>query len=162
MYVSIEKAVQYLRLLLDIGNTPEDKYRGSFMTEDVESREQIENLAAKKSKKGITVEFIKPENFRQIYAIGAAGGHSPYDFRIGFYNDTPKMFGDASESRVIERRVETEIILSPVAALELNRWLSQHINEYESVFGPIARAIPRPKKEPAKSVDESTNIQGYI
>jgi hypothetical protein len=132
------------------------------MTEDVESREQIENLAAKKSKKGITVEFIKPENFRQIYAIGAAGGHSPYDFRIGFYNDTPKMFGDASESRVIERRVETEIILSPVAALELNRWLSQHINEYESVFGPIARALPRPKKEPAKSVDESTNIQGYI
>ena len=132
------------------------------MTEDIESREQIENLVAKKSKKGIIVEFIKPESFRQIYAIGAAGGHSPYDFRIGFYNDTPKMFGDASESRVIERRVETEIILSPVAALELNRWLTQHINEYESVFGPIARAIPRPKKEPVKSVDESTNIQGYI
>ena len=132
------------------------------MTEDFESREQIENLAVKKSKKGIIVEFIKPESFRQIYAIGAAGGHSPYDFRIGFYNDTPKMFGDASESRVIERRVETEIILSPIAALELNRWLSQHINEYESVFGPIARAIPRPKKEPTKSVDESTNIQGYI
>ena len=132
------------------------------MTEDVESREQIENLAIKKSKKGITVEFIKPESFRQIYAIGAAGGHSPYDFRIGFYNDTPKMFGDASESRVIERRVETEIILSPVAALELNRWLSQHISEYESVFGPIASAIPRPKKEPTKSVGESTNIQGYI
>ena len=132
------------------------------MIEDIESREQTDNLAVKKSKKGITVEFVKPENFRQIYAIGAAGGHSPYDFRIGFYNDTPKMFGDASESRVIERRVETEIILSPVAALELNRWLSQHISEYESVFGPIARAIPRPKKESAKSVDESTNIQGYI
>lgn len=132
------------------------------MTEDVESRELIENLAIKKSNKGITVEFVKPESFRQIYAIGAAGGHSPYDFRIGFYNDTPKMFGDASESRVIERRVETEIILSPVAALELNRWLSQHISEYESVFGPIARAIPRPKKELTKSVDESTNIQGYI
>jgi hypothetical protein len=132
------------------------------MTEDVESRENVENSAAKKSRKGITVDFMKPESFRQIYAIGAAGGHSPYDFRIGFYNDTPKMFGDASESRVIERRVEAEIILSPVAALELSRWLSQHINEYESVFGPIARAIPRPKKEPTKSVDESTNIQGYI
>lgn len=89
---------------------------------------------------------MKPDNFRQIYAIGAAGGHSPYDFRIGFYNDTPKMFGDVSESRVIQRRVEAEIILSPVAALELSRWLTQHINEYESVFGPIARAIPRPKK----------------
>ena len=132
------------------------------MTEDVESRENVENSDANKSKKGIAVEFMKPESFRQIYAIGAAGGHSPYDFRIGFYNDTPKMFGDASESRVIERRVEAEIILSPVAALELSRWLSQHINEYESVFGPIARAIPRPKKEPTKSVDESTNIQGYI
>ena len=132
------------------------------MTEDVDSRENIEHSAAKKNKTGIIVEFVKPESFRQIYAIGAAGGHSPYDFRIGFYNDTPKMFGDASESRIIERRVETEIILSPVAALELNRWLSQHINEYESVFGPIARAIPRPKKEPTKSVDESTNIQGYI
>ena len=132
------------------------------MTEDIDSRENMEHSAAKKNKTGIIVEFVKPESFRQIYAIGAAGGHSPYDFRIGFYNDTPKMFGDASESRIIERRVETEIILSPVAALELNRWLSQHINEYESVFGPIARAIPRPKKEPTKSVDESTNIQGYI
>jgi hypothetical protein len=133
------------------------------MTEDVESRENIESAVSKKGKKGITIEFIKPEAFRQIYAIGAAGGHSPYDFRIGFYNDTPKMFGDASETRVIERRVEAEVILSPVAALELNRWLTQHINEYESVFGPIARAIPRPpKKESSKSVDESTNIQGYI
>ncbi|AKB79390.1 hypothetical protein MSHOH_2907 [Methanosarcina horonobensis HB-1 = JCM 15518] len=133
------------------------------MTEDVESRENIEGAAPKKGKKSITIEFVKPEDFRQIYAIGAAGGHSPYDFRIGFYNDTPKMFGDSSESRVIERRVEAEVILSPVAALELSRWLTQHINEYESVFGPIARAIPRlPRKEPSKSVDESTNIQGYI
>lgn len=132
------------------------------MTEDIEPKENNEIQASKKGKKSITIEFIKPENFRQIYAIGAAGGHSPYDFRIGFYNDTPKIFGDASESRVIERRVETEVILSPVAALELNRWLTQHINEYESVFGPISRAIPRPRKEPAKPVDESTNIQGYI
>lgn len=133
------------------------------MTEDVESRENIESAASKKIKKSITIEFVKPENFRQIYAIGAAGGHSPYDFRIGFYNDTPKLFGDASESRVIQRRVETEVILSPVAALELSRWLTQHINEYESVFGPIARAIPRPRKESsAKIVDESTDLQGYI
>jgi len=133
------------------------------MTEDVESRENIEGAASKKIKKSITIEFVKPENFRQIYAIGAAGGHSPYDFRIGFYNDTPKLLGDASESRVIQRRVETEVILSPVAALELSRWLTQHINEYESVFGPIARAIPRPRKESsAKLVDESTDLQGYI
>ncbi|AKB28419.1 hypothetical protein MSSAC_1412 [Methanosarcina siciliae C2J] len=133
------------------------------MAENIESRENVESSVSKKGKKSITIEFVKPEDFRQIYAIGAAGGHSPYDFRIGFYNDTPKMFGDASESRVIERRVEAEVILSPVAALELNRWLTQHINEYESVFGPIARAMPRPlRKEPAKSSNESTDIQGYI
>lgn len=132
------------------------------MTEDVEPREGKESAVPKKAKKGITIDFVKPENFRQIYAIGAAGGHSPYDFRIGFYNDTPKMFGDSSESRVIERRVEAEVILSPVAALELNRWLTQHIKEYESVFGPIARAIPRPKKEVTKVVEDSTELQGYI
>ena len=132
------------------------------MAEDVESRENIEGEASKRASKSIAIEFVKPEDFRQIYAIGAAGGHSPYDFRIGFYNDTPKMFGDASESRVIQRRVEAEVILSPVAALELSRWLTQHINEYESVFGPIARAIPRPRKESAKPVDENTDIQGYI
>ncbi|MDD3247766.1 MAG: DUF3467 domain-containing protein [Methanosarcina sp.] len=132
------------------------------MAENVESRENIESEASKKGKKSITIEFLKPEDFRQIYAIGAAGGHSPYDFRIGFYNDTPKMFGDASESRVIERRVETEVILSPVAALELNRWLTQHINEYESVFGPISRSIPRMTKKESVKVDESTDIQGYI
>jgi len=132
------------------------------MAENVESRENTESAAPKKGKKSITIEFLKPEDFRQIYAIGAAGGHSPYDFRIGFYNDTPKMFGDSSESRVIERRVETEVILSPVAALELNRWLTQHINEYESVFGPISRSIPRMTKKETVKVDESTDIQGYI
>ena len=35
------------------------------MTEDVESRENIESAASKKIKKGITIEFVKPENFRR-------------------------------------------------------------------------------------------------
>jgi len=132
------------------------------MAEDSESRKNIEKADFKNDKKGIIIEFMKAECFKQIYAIGAAGGHSPYDFRIGFYNDTPKMFGDVPDSRIVERRVETEVILSPVAALELNRWLTQHINEYESVFGCIARAIPRENKESTKHVDECTEIQGYI
>jgi hypothetical protein len=132
------------------------------MTEDSDFRENIENADFKNDKKGIIIEFVKAECFKQIYAIGAAGGHSPYDFRIGFYNDTPKMFGDVPGSRIVERRVETEVILSPVAALELNRWLTQHINEYESVFGPIARAIPGSNKESTKHDDEYTEIKGYI
>ena len=48
---------------------------------------------------------------------------------------------DPPRSQVIniERRIETEIILSPVAALELNRWLIQHIQEYEATFGSIVK-----------------------
>ncbi|MDD3041555.1 MAG: DUF3467 domain-containing protein [Methanosarcinaceae archaeon] len=135
------------------------------MSDETNSRDKKEvdpSKIPKQVKKGITIEFIKPEDFRQIYAIGAAGGHSPYDFRIGFYNDTPKLFGDSSEAQVIERRVETEVILSPVAALELSRWLNQHISEYEAVFGPISRAVPRPKREPPKPLADSTDLQGYI
>ena len=74
------------------------------MAEEVESRENSESAASKKGKKSITIEFIKPDDFKQIYAIGAAGGHSPYDFRIGFYNDTPKMFRGLSESRLLKAR----------------------------------------------------------
>jgi hypothetical protein len=42
-----------------------------------------------KHQKKLRVEFYKPEDCRQVYSIGAVGGHSPYDFRIGFYNDNP-------------------------------------------------------------------------
>jgi hypothetical protein len=38
----------------------------------------------------VSVEITRSTEFRQIYAIGAIGGHSPYDFRIAFYNDSPK------------------------------------------------------------------------
>ncbi|HPH48949.1 MAG TPA: DUF3467 domain-containing protein [Methanothrix sp.] len=38
----------------------------------------------------VKVQTIKSPDFKQIYAIGAIGGHSPYDFRIAFYNDSPK------------------------------------------------------------------------
>jgi len=29
--------------------------------------------------KKLKIEVVKPENFKQTYAIGALGGHSPYD-----------------------------------------------------------------------------------
>ena len=38
----------------------------------------------------VSVETTRSSEFKQIYAIGAIGGHSPYDFRIAFYNDSPK------------------------------------------------------------------------
>ena len=115
-----------------------------------------------KTKRKVKVELRKAEDFKQIYAIGAVGGHSPYDFRIGFYNDTPKAFGNSPDSQVIQRTLESEVVMSPLAALELVRWLTHHIQEYEAMFGPITKPqAPRQKKETSPSQD-SSELQGYM
>ncbi|MDK2891844.1 DUF3467 domain-containing protein [Methanohalophilus sp.] len=114
---------------------------------------------AEQPKRKVKIKLNRPDSFKQCYAIGAMGGHSPYDFRICFYNDTPKGVSENNE-QVIERTLETEIILSPLAAMELSKWLNQHLNEYIAVFGPI-KGKPMPKDEkPAK--DDSAHLQGYI
>ncbi len=110
-------------------------------------------------KRKVKIEIRKSDDFKQVYSIGAMGGHSPYDFRIGFYNDTPLSFDGSSNRQIIQRNLETEIILSPIAAVELSRWLNQHIQEYEAVFGPIIRGHV-PKKQSQK--DDSSELQGYI
>jgi outer membrane lipoprotein-sorting protein len=64
----------------------------------------------------VSVEIIRSSDFKQVYAIGAIGGHSPYDFRIAFYNDSPKAIVEGGKSMtVMERKIETEMILSPLA-----------------------------------------------
>lgn len=114
---------------------------------------------ADKPKRKVKIKLNRPEDFKQTYAIGAMGGHSPYDFRICFYNDSPRGVSGENE-QVVERTMETEIILSPLAALELANWLNQHIKEYEAVFGSITRK-PRPAGEKAPK-DDSSHLQGYI
>ncbi len=110
----------------------------------------------------VKIEFYRPDDFKQVYSIGAIGGHSPYDFRIGFYNDSPRAFGEQTDSHVIERRVDTEVILTPLAALELSRWLNQHIQDYEKMFGPISKMQPAAVKPKGQSSKDSSEIQGYI
>ncbi len=121
--------------------------------------EKIEDTNVEKK---VRIEFYKPEDFKQVYAIGAVGGHSPYDFRIGFYNDRQKTVRDKPHSQVIQRRIETEIILPPLAAMELARWLNQHLKDYEAMFGPIAKPPMEQAKRKAKSMKDSSEIQGYI
>ena len=88
----------------------------------------------------VSVEIIRSSDFKQVYAIGAIGGHSPYDFRIAFYNDSPKAIVEGGKSvTVMERKIETEMILSPLAAKELANWLGEHIKDYEKLFGEIKR-----------------------
>lgn len=127
--------------------------------EEIRMTENIVGPDEDAKKKKVKIEIRKPDDFKQVYSIGAMGGHSPYDFRIGFYNDTPKSFDSSSNRQIIQRNLETEIILSPIAAVELSRWLNQHIQEYEAVFGPIIRGHA-PKKQPRK--DDSSELQGYI
>ncbi len=113
-----------------------------------------------KKKTNVRIEMHKPEDFKQVYAIGAVGGHSPYDFRIGFYNDMPVGVNKSGE-KVVQRILETEVIMSPLAAAELMRWLSQHIQNYEATFGPIAKPQVGLKKK-TESVQDSTDLQGYM
>jgi hypothetical protein len=115
-----------------------------------------------KAKRKVRIELFKPDDFKQVYSIGAVGGHSPYDFRIGFYNDTPLPADKASEEQVIQRRLETEVILSPLAAMELARWLNQHIHDYEATFGPIRRPQESVKKKGDVETQATTEIQGYM
>lgn len=113
----------------------------------------------------IKVESIKSPDFKQVYAIGAIGVHSPYDFRIAFYNDSPKSVNEGGKSvTVMERKMETEIILSPLAAKELYNWLGEHIKDYERVFGEVKRPGQSGQPGSANSGKEgqSAPIQGYM
>ena len=110
----------------------------------------------------VKVETIKSSDFKQVYAIGAIGGHSPYDFRIAFYNDSPKSIVEGGKSvTVMERKIDTEIILSPLAAKELASWLGEHIKDYEKLFGEIKRPGSQASANPGKG-SESAPIQGYM
>jgi len=108
----------------------------------------------------VSMEIIRSQEFKQIYAIGAIGGHSPYDFRIAFYNDSPKALVEGGKHvTIMERKIETEIILSPLAAKELATWLNSHIQDYEKLFGEIKKPGTQTQNAPA---NESTHIMGYM
>jgi outer membrane lipoprotein-sorting protein len=112
----------------------------------------------------VKVEILKSTDFKQVYAIGAIGGHSPYDFRIAFYNDSPRtLIEDGKSMTIMERKIDTEIILSPLAAKELANWLAEHIKDYEKVFGEIKRPGSGPQGPVvAGKGSESAAIQGYM
>lgn len=110
----------------------------------------------------VSVEITRSPDFRQVYAIGAIGGHSPYDFRIAFYNDSPKVLEGDKNMTVMERKIETEIILSPLAAKELSSWLSGHLQDYEKLFGEIKRPGGAPTGSSGPKASDCAPIQGYM
>ncbi|WNY27055.1 DUF3467 domain-containing protein [Methanolapillus ohkumae] len=105
----------------------------------------------------VVVEISKEPDFKQFYAIGAIGVNNLYDFRISFYNDEPDLVR-GNGMRKIQRKIGSEIILSPVAALELSRWLDQNVKDYERKFGPIFK---NQKQEADDEHPKSKILEGY-
>lgn len=108
----------------------------------------------------IVIEVSKEDDFKRFYAIGAIGVNNIYDFRVSFYNDDPEL-GQRNGVKKIQRKIGTEVILSPVAAKELARWLSQNVQDYENKFGEIkSQSAPRGNSKGTPG-GESTILDGY-
>ena len=109
----------------------------------------------------IVIEVSKEEDFKRFYAIGAIGVNNIYDFRISFYNDEPEL-GRSNGIRKVQRKIGSEVILSPVAALELSRWLDQNVKDYERKFGPIKiQGQNMPGEHKNTSGNEKHVLDGY-
>lgn len=73
-------------------------------------------------------------NGPQVYAIGAMGSWTPYDFRLGFYSD---IIPDPEEEDKKVYVVNAQIMLTPRAVKELSEFLTKQIDEYEKENGII-------------------------
>ncbi|MDY0266819.1 MAG: DUF3467 domain-containing protein [Methanimicrococcus sp.] len=107
----------------------------------------------------IVIEVSKEDDFKRFYAIGAIGVNNIYDFRVSFYNDDPEL-GQRNGVKTIHRKIGTELILSPVAAKELARWLTQNVKEYESKFGEI-KGQSGAGNTSKGTADDRTVLDGY-
>ena len=108
----------------------------------------------------IVIEVSKEEDFKRFYAIGAIGVNNIYDFRISFYNDDPEL-GQRNGVKKIQRKIGSEVILSPVAAKELSRWLAQNVKDYEDKFGEIKSQTRLKDSSKGTADDERTALDGY-
>ena len=86
----------------------------------------------KKEDKKKTVSLIL--NGPQVYAVGALGDWTAYDFRIGFYADVTKNPEKNDEKTYI---LGTQVILTPRATKELAEWLTKMVDKYEQKNGVI-------------------------
>jgi hypothetical protein len=88
-----------------------------------------------------------PENLPKVYAIGAAGGFTPYDFRVLFF--------DAGR---VQPEAKVEVTLSPIAAKELRNWLDNLVKDFEKNVRKID--LPGEKLEGKKPAGSGTGSGG--
>jgi len=86
---------------------------------------------SKTDDKSDQVALVRNADFRQIYAIGAVGSWTPYDFRINFYSERGE---DESGPFLVN---DAQVVLSPRAARELSQWLMRNVREYEAREGKM-------------------------
>jgi len=85
----------------------------------------------------------KDEHYRDIIVNGVYGGRRPGYFEAILYTD--ELSGDEALRSVppdtgkivIRRTIQCRLVIDPVQAKSIARWLSNHVAEYEKEFGKI-------------------------
>lgn len=110
-------------------------------------------MAGKAMRARPRVRVEKAADFKRIYATGAYGMHSPWDFRIGFYREDMEVREETllgQEPPTLKREILVEVVLTPPAAKALAQQLMKGIQEYEARYGKIPLP-PRPEGKPGGS-----------
>jgi hypothetical protein len=86
-----------------------------------------------------SLPYVYPSETQKIYASGAFGGYTPHDFRVILYLEEPLRQDEILQSETLDiiRTVQGELILSPLAAKELTKWLTDKVKNFENDFGKI-------------------------
>ena len=81
------------------------------------------------------IKRIAAPEYKQCYVTGAFGGvFSIYDLRIFFYKED-LIQGD--DKPVLEREVQTSVVMSLASAKQLSNWLDELILNWEKEHGEI-------------------------
>jgi len=113
-------------------------------------------MVKNKEKKGEVIDTIFSPEHTEKYAIGAAGGWSPYDFRIHFYSARYKSNPPGEEEIENEKfayYINSTVILPPKPTKELAVWLLAHISDFEKNNAEILIEEGAPLKNLIKAIE---------
>ena len=82
----------------------------------------------------VEAEARRTPNYQMVYAQGAIGTFTEYDYRLRFYNE---IFPGEDGKKIYE--IPITIVMSPIAAKELRDLLDRQIKEYEEKVGEIRK-----------------------
>lgn len=109
---------------------------------DKESKEVEDNLP-----------FLIPSESPTVYATGAFGGFTAHDFRIFLYSESAFQKDEILPPGNINvmREIQAEVVMSPLTAKELAKWLNERVDEFEKKMGsiPAGREIVGEEKDEA-------------